>query len=208
MKKLLILLGCLLCSVPLARAGVSLTFDDHSGTANAGTYTPGSTFTFDITLHVTGGSPSDVIGLSYWFETSAVNNGLFTIVSRDLSASPFSDDNQDPSGDAIVAGGNAHDLGGSANDGQGTNQDYFVATVTFSINPNAAPGTYTFQTTTDQSNNGPKTSAVVENGTFQDFNLPIATYTVTIVPEPSTWAMVTLGFLLLIAVMAHRRRRA
>ena len=82
--KLITSIGCLLLMAASARANAVLSFDDHSGAPAAGSYAPGSSFIFDITLAVanSGTDPvPDVSGLSFWFETSAVNNSYFTITN-------------------------------------------------------------------------------------------------------------------------------
>ena len=62
-------------------------YNDGSGTPNAGTYTPGSTFTFSINLaFAPGGSVVNLDGLSYWFQQSfpAMAPFPFSITLRDV----------------------------------------------------------------------------------------------------------------------------
>ncbi len=71
----------------------------------------------------------------------------------------------------------------------------------FSIT-NAAPGVYTFFTTTDN----PRPSIVVDQD-FNDNNIPQASFSITIVPEPTTLALLALtgtG----VGLLAYRRWRA
>src|SRR5438105_12872097 len=92
--KLITSIGCLLLMAGFVRANAVLSFDDHSGAPAAGSYTAGSSFTFDITLAVanSGTDPvPDVNGFSLWFETSAANSSYFTITNRTLST--FTDPN-------------------------------------------------------------------------------------------------------------------
>ncbi len=152
--KLITTIGCLLLMAGFVRANAILSFDDHSGTPDAGSYAAGSSFTFDITLAVASSgtdSVPDVSGLSFWFETSAVNNSYFTITNRTLST--FTDPNTVgivyPQ--AIVAGGNTSDLGGTGTT-QPTNASYLVASLTIQINPATPAGTYTIMTTGFSSN--------------------------------------------------------
>src|SRR5256885_2068641 len=213
--KLLTSIGCLLLMAALVRADALLSFDDHGQgglTASSGAYAAGSTFTFDITLSVqnSGNDPvaAAVNSISYWFETSAINNGYFTIVSRNLSGSPFSDPQATISNEAIVAGGNASDLGATtpSNTSVPTNNTYFVATLTIQIAPNTPANTYTISTTTLASNGGPKTSTVGDTN-FVRHNIPATSYTITVIPEPATLSLLGLSGLGSLGLTVLRRRR-
>src|SRR5438132_5786154 len=142
-RTLLVLTTTLLLSASWAMATATLSFNDGLGTPNAGSYTPGQSFNFDITLSVTSSAPnamSDVNGLSYWFATSAANTGFFSITNRNLTGSPFSlaitpgitypqPIMSEPGGAAH--GANPDDLGANSSTGAlATNANYFVATLT------------------------------------------------------------------------------
>src|SRR5437763_16240698 len=70
-KHLLVAIAALLsvfAAVSASQAQSALfIYNDGSGTPNAGTYTPGSTFTFSINLgFVAGGVIINLVGISYW----------------------------------------------------------------------------------------------------------------------------------------------
>ena len=94
MKKHLLVAVALLLSVIGARAQSALfIYNDGSGTPNAGTYTPGSTFTFSINLgFVAGGSIVNLDGLSYWMTQQSPGSPTpFAITLRDVTGSMFTD---------------------------------------------------------------------------------------------------------------------
>jgi PEP-CTERM motif len=223
MKKLFLALACigLMASGVLAQTA-SLSFNDFGGgggAANSGSYAAGGSFSFDIFLTTVGQAAGDrTTGLSYWFQTSgiAATGMYFTITNRNftdtLSAngtSPFNTGIQDPTGDVIPASpGNAHDIGGTVglNPGQLPNLTYFVATLTFSISPSAAPGVYTITTTTVSPHVSEATNHTAA-GPFMDMNLSPMTYTITVVPEPATWSLIGLGALGVVGLNLLRARK-
>src|SRR5437764_3985155 len=206
MKKHLLVAVALLLSVIGARAQSALfIYNDGNGTPNAGTYTPGSTFTFSIKLgFVAGGSIVNLDGLSYWMPQQSPGSPTpFAITLRNVTGSPFTDlqtpgltypQNLNPT--------NANDLGaaqpvGPAGLGAGT---YFVASITIDIPLNApTTGTFVLSNTTS----GPKTS-VISDSFGHTFAIPEADYTITMIPEPATWLTPALG---LVALLVAQRRR-
>src|SRR3954469_14815971 len=69
MKKLLIA-AISMVAVTSGFGAASLSFNDNSGTANAGTYNSTDTFNVDVFLTFTN-PPASVKGLSYWLETES-----------------------------------------------------------------------------------------------------------------------------------------
>jgi hypothetical protein len=210
MKKLLITLvaalSCSLAAVSTSSAqSASFSYNDGNGVPNAGIYTPGSSFTFSISLAFTaGGAINNLEGLSYWFQQNQASPFNFAITSRDVTGSQFTD-LQTPSltyPQSLVPS-NAKDLGallpGLTGIGSG---NYFIANITISIDPLAAPGVYTLQNVIS----GGKT-AFIFNDAGTGFAIPAATYTVTVlpVPEPSTVAFVGIG---LAGLLGFARRRS
>jgi hypothetical protein len=206
-KQILVIAAVMLCacgSVPQAWAQTALfSYNDGSGVPNAGSYTPGSSFTFSISLAFTpGGSVANLEGLSYWFEQQ--NPGApfnFAITNRDVTGSSFTDlqtpgltypQNMTPqSGSDLGAA-----LPGPTGVGTG---NYFIANVTVSISATAALGTYTIENTTSA---GKK--SVISDDAGNTFAIPAAFYTITVVPEPGTWAA---GSLIAATLLFAQRRK-
>ena len=210
MKKLTVALTVFILAIFIAsmtRAQTALfIYNDNSGVPNAGTYTPGSSFTFSINLAFTpGGAIQDLDGLSYWFQQTSPNTAPFpfSITLRDVTGSMFTD---------LQTGGltypqtlnpsNAKDLGAlipgnQSPVGAGT---YLIANLTISIPLNApTSGTFVISNTFA----GGKTSVITDS--FGDtFAIPEADYTITMIPEPATWLVPSLGVAALLFI--HRRK--
>src|SRR5437763_7244387 len=206
-KQLLIAIALVLSVLGAANAQTALfIYNDNNGVPNAGTYTPGSSFTFNISLAFTpGGSIANLDGLSYWFQQTnpSIAPFPFSITLRNVAGSSFTD-LQTPglTYPQTLNPSNAKDLGallpGSTPAfGAGT---YFIAALTISI-PLNAPTTGTF--TISNTFAGGKTSVITDD-LGNTFAIPEADYTITMVPEPATWLTPTLGVLALL--FAQRRR--
>src|SRR3954463_11741380 len=177
-------IACSLVAVAtLSAQTASFSYNDGSGAPNAGTYTPGSSFTFSITLaFAPGGNVANLDGLSYWFEQQNPNAPFnFAITNRDVTGSQFTF-LQTPglTYPQNMAPQNANDLGAflPGPTGVGANT-YFIANLTISISASAAPGTYVIENTTT----GGKTSVITDD-VGHTFAIPQATYTIAVVPEP------------------------
>src|SRR4051794_5410159 len=143
---------CAFAAVGIASAQTAnFTFDDMNGPGDAGFYPAGASFTMSINLSFApGGTISNLEGLSYWFEQpSPLPPFYFAITNRDLTGSQFTSLAGNPTYPQNLAPSNTDDLGallpGPTGLGAG---NYFIANITFSISPSAAPGTYIIESTT------------------------------------------------------------
>ncbi len=222
MKKSILSLACtVLMAGSIFAQTQTLSFNDLNGTPNAGTYNQTDTFTLDVNLTLSGYNAATLqaIGLSYFLQTqsglapfiSLTSITYFTFTDSTQPSTPkIFDDSSGASPGFLSARFNdginmdQGDLGATAdtfaeNRGDGT---YLVTKLTFSLS-GAPVGNYTLGTTTLS----PKGSQVSDDD-FASHSLPAATYSLAVVPEPSTWAMVLLGAGFIGFTMVRRRRTA
>jgi hypothetical protein len=162
------------------------------------------TFTVEMFLSYSGYS---AYGFSLWLETLAGTQSFFHITSEEHFP-PFPTGYTGPN-EFVFPMPNGVDQGyyATSNDMGGGNNPlmlvppgtYDVERVHFSIT-NAALGTYTFYSTSTI----PRPSIVTDDQ-FNDNAIPRASFTITIVPEPSTLALLAIvgtG----VGLLAYRRR--
>jgi hypothetical protein len=206
-KKSMLALICALAGLtntaPAQTAAFS--YNDGNGTPDAGTYHPGDSFTFSITLAFTsGGAVTNLDGLSYWFQQKSPGSPFIaSITLRDVTGSSFTD-LQTPglTYPQSLNPSNANDLGAAIPSNQSAlgNGSYLVANITVQIS-DTAPVTGTF--VLDETLSGGKTS-VISDSAGHTFAIAEADYTITMVPEPGTWVA---GSLVLASLLYSQRRR-
>lgn len=207
MKK--VLLAAIIC----ATMATSAVFGQHTQSiqiTGPGSWTPGTQITLGINLTYAGYSSP---GYSLWLEVANAVAPFLNIVSH--TNSTFTDPNNvnpKPAPFNLAAGATAgfmtepNDQGGTTNPNlpiaAGT---YHVADITLSLDAGASSlvgQTFTIATTTLT----PKISEVSDTD-FNDNPIPRSVFTFTIVPEPSTLALVGVGAVVS-AMVAYRRRKA
>ena len=188
-------------------------YNDGNGLPNAGIYHPGDSFTISISLAFTpGGTISNLDGVSYWLQQKSPGSPFIASVTlRDTTVATggFNDQTQLQTPGLTypqtLNPSNANDLGQAVTpgpaDGAGT---YVIANITVQISP-TAPITGTF--VLSQTLTGGKTS-VISDSAGHTFAIPEADYTITMIPEPGTWAGSALIAAALLTLHLRRKRHA
>jgi hypothetical protein len=154
------------------------------------------TFTVETFLTFSGYSAWAV---SFWLETAVGPQGFFHITAEQHFVF-----NGETGPSEFVCGSSYcitdRDLGGGSQTlvPPGTLD---IAHISFSIT-NAAPGVYTFYSTTANPN-----PSIVTDQDFNDNDIPQTSFTITVVPEPTTLALLAVAGAGL-GLLAYRRRAA
>jgi hypothetical protein len=204
MKKTLLLTG--ICGMMLTGTAFSQHTQSLQFIPSGTIFNQNDTFTLDTFLTFEGYS---AYGFFYWLETVGGTQSFFHITAETFLT--FNDPNDTgwpnefnfPMTNGVDAGmfATSNDLGATTLPmtlvPPGT---YYVSHISFSIT-GAAPGVYTFYSTTTN----PRPSEVGDQD-LNDNPIPRASFTITIIPEPTTLALLALtgtG----VGLLAYRRSR-
>ena len=204
MKK--VLLAAIIC----ATMATSAVFGQHTqSVAFTGptSWMPGTMITLQVNLTYAGYTSP---GYSLWLEVNNAVAPFLSIVSH-TNLAPFNDPNNVNPKPALfnLAMGATAGFMTEGNDQGGTTSPltfepgmtYHVADITFHLDAGAPTGMFTLASTTLT----PKISEVSDSD-FNDNPIPRGTFAFTIVPEPSTFALIGVGAVVS-GMLAYRRRK-
>jgi hypothetical protein len=161
----------------------------------SGLINPGESFTVSLALDNSSGA--NLVGVTYF--VSLVNpsgTGEFSLTGRDLAGSPFTDLS---TSDAVALSApsnlldpiNNSDLGALDSTLVGVgNGTWVIADLTITSEGGVTPGSYTFQLFGDDAGTIP---VQVADTSFASLDAGSPSFSITVVPEPSTPALVLLA---------------
>jgi hypothetical protein len=201
-------LGVVACTATDAAAAVTLSITDSSGPPAQGTATRGGSFFVSVFLNSTGEQTS---GLDYKLQVSNNGSGLFRIIDRNLSTSPYSERTAPDSAvesatapaSALLDPDNDINLGASQPFGDAAVGAGSTLVAIFEIGVSASAPLQTFTLTTFNDSGTPGYAGPPPQYTPGTFASHVP-YQVTVVPEPSGMLAAALGA----GLFTLRRRRS
>ena len=172
--------------------------------------------TFNVTFSLQSG-PAVVSGFDLFLESNSANvDNNFSITMRSLAhpgtdagTPSFPDTISTSTSDHAGYAQNLHDQGAFFSTDQNVPTD--LVTLTLQAGNLTPGGTYTFFTTSSDTATENKATLVFggpsSTDDFNQFSVTPASFTVTVVPEPATWSLVSLGALASFGLTLRRRRK-
>jgi hypothetical protein len=182
---------------------------------------PGGSFTVEVFINFTsGGNIDNLGGFSYWMWQSAGTGFPVAIINRDVTNPPFGFQsiftdlqsglaypqimdpiNRNPNGTT-----NSTDLGAlyNLNLSPQPSGTYWVARLTFSVGAFIGPS-YTIGNTTQATPGVGGRFSVITDSDGDTFPIAFSPFSIAVIPEPSTFALLGLG-LISAAAAAYRKR--
>lgn len=216
---LILISAVFISAIPLSAQTVVAPGSSLTATPSTQTVDLSSSNVFNVTftLSVSGPTPSDLSGFDLYIETIAANSGYFSITMATPGAtSPF-DEGSGPGDypDPLSAdGGHAGYVQNSGSQGFTSLSDVttpfsnVVVTLSFTVAANTPNGMYMFQSTGSSSTN---LYSSISGGGDDGFNTYYiqtpATFSINVVPEPSTWSLLGLGVFAWLGLTIMRRHR-
>lgn len=226
MKKLILTLTACLALAIVSSAFATITI---SANPSSQTVARGGTFNVTFSLQVTGGAgdPANVAGIDLFLQALKSQNsvsdisGFFSITGQTITLSGWSAAGPGNYSDALTAARstnhgssvveNLEDQALSANNAGQVRSVPFATTsfqtLTLAVAANVPVGTYTFTTSAPISSTDARGTHLTDSSGNYFVPTTQATFSITVVPEPSTWAMIATGALGLVATIRWQRRR-
>lgn len=194
----LIVTAASLFAVPSANGLTGISLSDTGGDPNKISISPGDNFVVSMRLSAT---VEQLIGTTYSLVAPGAGAGKFTLVTRSVVGTLFSDLTASNVSNTVLTSTATVDLGGlvvnlAVPAQPGT---LFLADYTISSSPTLAPGVYLLQA---------GTNSVALDSAFTSLPLSTSTYEVTVIPEPGVASLALAGLGMISALKRNRRKPA
>jgi hypothetical protein len=217
MKRLLVLF-VIVSAGALAKFASAQTASGTTFVISPSTQSVGSNSSFTVSISLTGTTPpANIAAFDLYLVTSSANSGLFSITSY-AATGPFSipsgsftspdainDNNSADAANGFVINHTDLGFGGTA---QNSPYNFPLETLTISTGVLTPGATYTFFTSTVATTGSNQLYSDVTDNIGNALTVPQAQFSITAVPEPATWSLLSGGGLLFASLALRRKRVA